>query len=236
MSQLASRSQQLTQLVANGNGATGAIARQATALERALSLFPGTLTRSTTTFRGLDATLPVLTQLVQKATPALARFTPFATKLRTFLNEAAQPLASLNLLIHNPAGTGDLTSLALETPSLAALAQEVFPRLIKEMNASQLQLNYLRYYTPDVVAALSNIGQTGAYYDANGHYARTQPTFFAFKLSPQNALEAKPPSQRYDGLANVKNRCPGGALQPAPDGSAPWAVPGCNPHASLQGP
>src|SRR5579884_2414635 len=70
MQHLASASQQLTQLVANGNAATGAIASQARALERALSLFPATLTGSTHTFQGLDTTLHVLTPVVQQAKPA----------------------------------------------------------------------------------------------------------------------------------------------------------------------
>lgn len=236
MSQLASRSQELTQLVANGSAATGAIASQAQALEHALSLFPGTLTGSTTTFRGLDATLPVLTQLVQRAKPALRRFTPFATDLRALLNVSAPTVASLDALIHNPAGTGDLTSLALETPSLARLAHSAFPRLIKEMNDSQAQLNYLRYYTPDVVGALTNLGQAAAYYDANGHYTRTQPTFFAFRIDKHNRLQTKPPSDRYKGLQLAGNRCPGSAVQPSPDGSAPWKVPGCNPNSTPPGP
>jgi phospholipid/cholesterol/gamma-HCH transport system substrate-binding protein len=236
MSQLASRGQQLTQLVANGNAATRAIASQAQSLERALSLFPSTLTRSTVTFRGLDATLPSLTQLVQKARPALQRFTPFAAGLRGLLKVSVPTLASLDALIHNPAGTGDLTSLALETPSLAKLAEKAFPRLIKEMNDSQKQLNYLRYYAPDVVAALTNLGQVAGYYDGNGHYARTQPTFFAFKIDAKNRLQSKPPSQRYKGLQLAGNRCPGSAIQPAPDGSAPWRVPGCDPPSTPPGP
>ena len=49
--------------------------------------------------------------------------------------------------------------------------------MIKQFNDSQPQVDYLREYTPDVVAALTNLGQAGAYYDANGHYARTQPCF-----------------------------------------------------------
>lgn len=236
MSQLASRAQQLTELVANGNAATGAIARQSQALQQALSLFPSTLTRSTTTFRGLDSTLPALTQLVRTAKPALVRFTPFATDLRSLLNVSIPTLASLNGLIHNPAGTGDLTSLALETPSLAKLAENAFPRLIKEMNDSQLQLNYLRYYAPDVVAALTNLGQVAGYYDGNGHYARTQPTFFPFRLDAHNRLQTRPPSDRYKGLQLAGNRCPGGAIQPTPDGSAPWHVPGCNPNSTPSGP
>jgi phospholipid/cholesterol/gamma-HCH transport system substrate-binding protein len=87
-----------------------------------------------------------------------------------------------------------------------------------------------------VVAALSNLGQTSAYYDANGHYARTQPAFFAFGLNQNNELVTKPPSERYQGLRTAFNRCPGGAMQPAPDGSAPWQVPGCELSSTPPGP
>jgi phospholipid/cholesterol/gamma-HCH transport system substrate-binding protein len=104
------------------------------------------------------------------------------------------------------------------------------------MNVSQAQLDYLREYAPDVVAALTNLGQTSAYYDANGHYARTQPDFFAFGLNGSNQLTAQPASARGQGLQVVHNRCPGGAVQPTPDGSAPWLVPGCTLSSTPPGP
>ncbi len=236
MQRLGSASQQLTQLVANGDAATAAIASQATALERALSLFPGTLTGSTRTFAGLDSTIHVLTPVVVKAKVAVRRFTPFVSLLRQFVTVSIPTLANLNGLIRNPTGNGDLISLLQETPSLARVAETAFPRLIKEMNVSQAQLNYFREYTPDVIAALSNIGQTAAYYDANGHYARTQPTFFALGKNAANQLTKKPPYERYKGLQLVTRRCPGGAVQPAPDGSAPWVVPGCSPSSTPPGP
>ena len=236
MQRLGSASQQLTQLVANGNAATGAIASQAVALERALSLFPPTLTGSTHTFQGLSSTLQVLTPLAQKATVALRRFEPFAAGLRQLFGVSGPTLANLNALIRNPAGTGDLISLFHETPSLARLAEAAFPRLIKEMNDSQTQLNTLREYTPDVVAALTNVGQTASYYDANGHYARTQPTFFAFRIDAKNRLQTKPAFDRYKGLQQVSTRCPGGAVQPAPDHSSPWAVGGCQASSTPSGP
>jgi len=87
-----------------------------------------------------------------------------------------------------------------------------------------------------VVAAVTDLGQAGAYYDANGHYVRAQPDFFAFALNGSNQLETKFPSERYQGLKAVDGRCPGGAVQPSPDGSAPWPVPGCNPTSTPPGP
>jgi phospholipid/cholesterol/gamma-HCH transport system substrate-binding protein len=236
MQALASRSQQLTQLIANGDAATGAIAQQSTALERALSLFPGTLTRSTASFKGLDTTLNALDPLVAASKRGIRRLAPFSAELHSFVSASIPTIGSLNALIRNPSGNGDLYSLLRATPSLARVAASAFRHMIAEMNDSQNQLDTFREYTPDVVAALSNLGQTAGYYDANGHYARTQPVFDAFALDGFNQLQTKPASQRYNGLQVVHGRCPGGAVQPTSDGSAPWVVPGCNPSSTPPGP
>ncbi len=233
---LASRSQQLTQLVANTNATTAAIASQSQALQTTLSLLPPALNHSTRTFAGLNTTLNKLDPLVAASKPASVHLAQFASMLKTLTDLSIPTVAALNALIHNPGGS-DLTSLLLETPSLAKLAHSAFPELVKEMNQSQNQVDYLREYTPDVVAALTNLGQTSAYYDANGHYSRTQPMFSAFGLSGANELTPLPPNQtRYQGLQNVHGRCPGGAVQPPPDHSAPVSVPGCNPAATPPGP
>ena len=236
MQLLASRSQELTQLVSNTATTTGAIARQAQSLEQALQLFPNALNRQTSTFKGLNSTLDALTPLVQVSKVGIRRLTPFATLLRQLVNASIPTIGSLDALIRNPNGTGDLTTLLRSTPALERTGSSAFKHLIEQMNQSQQQLDYLREYAPDVVAALTNIGQTDAYYDANGHYARTQPVFDAFAINGFNQLTTKPPSARYDGLEIVHGRCPGSALQPTPDGSAPWAVPGCTPSATPPGP
>jgi phospholipid/cholesterol/gamma-HCH transport system substrate-binding protein len=237
MQQLASRAQELTQLVAHGNTATGAIASQATALEQALRLFPSTLTRSTTTFRGLNATLDSLTPLVQAAKPNVRRLEPFAAGLRAFATVSIPTVAELNSLIGTSSGgSGGLIKLLQETPSLARIALAAFPRLIRQMNLSQAQLDYFREYTPDLVAALTDLGQIAGYYDANGHYSRTQPVLVPFALNSMNQLETRPAFERYNGFQIAKRRCPGSAVQPTPDGSAPWKVPGCSTSTVPPGP
>jgi phospholipid/cholesterol/gamma-HCH transport system substrate-binding protein len=236
MQLLASRSQTLTQLIANTATTTGAIARRSRALETALALFPNALNRQTSTFKGLNSTLDALDPLVSASKIGIRRLEPFAALLRQLVNASIPTIGNLDALIHNPSGTGDLTSLARSTPALANTAGTAFKHLIAQMKQSQPQLDYLREYAPDVVAALTNVGQTSGYYDANGHYARTQPVFDAFAVNGFNQLTPKPPSQRYDGLQVVHGRCPGGAVQPTPDGSAPWAVPGCSPSSIPPGP
>ena len=168
--------------------------------------------------------------------PAVRRLPLFLSRLRPLITEAIPTIGALDDLIHNPAGTGDLTTLAQTTPTLAAIAKTTFPQLIRELNDSQNQLDYLRYYTPDVVGALTNLGQAGAYYDANGHYVRTQPVLLPFALDSNNQLQTQFPSQRYQGLQAARTRCPGSAVQPSPDGSAPQQVPGCNTSSVPPGP
>lgn len=236
MSALASRSQQLTQLIANTNATTGAIARQSVALQHALALFPATLTRSTTTFQGLDKTLDALDPLVAASKPAIRQLEPFSADLRALVAASTPTIGNLDDLIRNPNGSGDLLTLLHTAPPLSRIAASAFVHMIAEMNASQQQLDTFREYTPDVVAAFTNLGQTSAYYDANGHYQRTQPYFNAFAVDGFNQLQTKPASQRYDGLQVVHGRCPGGASQPTPDGSAPWVVPGCQASSSPSGP
>jgi phospholipid/cholesterol/gamma-HCH transport system substrate-binding protein len=233
---LATRTSELSQLVANTDGATAAIASQSQSLEQTLALLAPTLTHSTSTFAGLRSTLDVLDPLVRASIPATRRLTEFAAALRRTANLSIPTIASLNALIRNPSGEGDLISLLQAAPGLASAAEASFPRQIKEMNDSQAQVDYFREFTPDVVAALADVGQTSAYYDANGHYVRAQPWFGAFGLNSANQLTSIPPSQRFGGLQVVRSRCPGGAVQPSPDGSSPRLVTGCSTATVPPGP
>ncbi len=236
MQLLASRTSQLTQLISNTNATTAAIAAQSQSLEQALTLLAPTLSQTTSTFAGLRSTLDVLDPLVRKSIPASRHLAQFAASLGKLTDRSIPTIGSLNALIRNPSGGGDLITLLQAAPSLASLAEATFPRMIKEFDDSQPQVDYLREYTPDVVAALGDIGQAGAYFDANGHYARTQPFFGAFGLDGLGQLTAKPPSLRFQGLQRARTRCPGGAVQPPPDGSSPQAVPGCDRSSTPPGP
>lgn len=226
MQTLASRSEQLTDLVQKTDEATGAIAQQSGALEQALALLPGALTQSTTTFAGLRKTLGSLEPTVAVAKPAFQRFEPFAAALRRLAANSIPTVADLADLVNNPSATGDLTELFKVTPTLERLATSAFPNIIKSLSDSTDQVTYLREYTPDIVAALTNIGQANGYYDANGHYFRTQPVFGAYGLdTTTNQLVPLSGSQtRYSQLTVTLNRCPGSAVQPTPDGSAPWEI------------
>ena len=236
MQALASRSDELSQLVSNTNQATGAINSQSAALEQALALLPGVLQRSTTTFAGLDRTLDSLTPVVNASKPNLAQLAEFLSALNVVSGKAKPTVAQLNALISNPSGEGDLITLLEESPSLERVAARAYPQMIKQFEHSKPQLSYLREYTPDVVSALSNVGQVSANLDAMGHFSRVQPSLFAFKIDGANQLVSQFPADRYQGLSHVNARCPGSAVQPTPDGSAPQSVPGCQTSQVPPGP
>jgi phospholipid/cholesterol/gamma-HCH transport system substrate-binding protein len=234
---LATKTQSLTALIADTASTTGALASRATQLEQALQLAPGALNHSTRTFAGLRQTLDALDPFVAESKVASRRLKPFSESLLRFTQNSVPTIGLLAALIHNPTGGGDLTTLLRDTPKLAAAAVKDFPEIVRSMNYSEPQIEGLREYAPDIVAALSDVGQASANYDANGHYSRTQPFFGAFSVNSSNQLvPLADQGQRYAGLSLAPNRCPGGAVQPSPDGTAPWRVPGCSLTSTPPGP
>ena len=236
MQQLASRSRQLTDLVVRTDEVTGAVAGQSKALEQALALLPAALNRSTTTFTGLRSTIAALEPLVAASKPQVRHLSTFAASLNTFARQATPTLGYLAALISNPKGQ-DLITLLREAPALERAASSGFPAIIASLQAqlSSGQIQALRAYTPDIVAALANTGQLNGYYDANGHYGRSEPFYGAYGISG-GTLTNQSPANRYNGLTVVRTgRCPGGATQPA-DGSMPQATSGCDTANTPPGP
>jgi phospholipid/cholesterol/gamma-HCH transport system substrate-binding protein len=232
VSAVAERSDDLEQLVSNTSTAMGAIADENVALQRALELLPDTLRKANTTFVNLRATLDDLALLVDVSKPATKDLAPFLRDLRPVVAEARPTVADLRDLISTPGPNNDLIDLTAQQPRLAQLTATVFPRAIRTLDRAQPVVEYARGYTPDLAGWLTKFGQAASFYDANGHYARVQPVFSPSNLRPFNtagSLAAVLPGQRLDDFQpGAKNRCPGGATQPTPDGSAPWPFMGCD--------
>ena len=240
VSAVAERSDDLEQLVSNTSTAMGAIADENVALQRALELLPDTLRKANTTFVNLRATLDDLDQLVEVSKPATKDLAPFLRELRPVVAEARPTVADLRDLISTPGPNNDLIDLTAQQPRLAQLTATVFPRAIRTLNRAQPVVEYARGYTPDLAGWLTKFGQAASFYDANGHYARVQPVFSPANLEPPNtsgSLVAVPFANRLDGFQRgvAKNRCPGGAMQPTPDGSAPWPFMGCDTSTTPPG-
>ena len=234
---IAERRDDLANLVTNTNTAFRAIGDQNVALDRALELLPDTLRKANTTFVNLRSTLDDLDKLVAVSKPGTKELAPFLRELRPLVHEARPTVASLNKLIRQPGANNDLIELTAKQPELADLTGSVFPRAIRTLDDAQPVFEYARSYTPDLASWLANFGQLASNYDANGRYARVQPMFLPSSYSG-GTLTANVPSQKLSGFDTGNlTRCPGGIVQPAPDGSNPLAVPGaCDPSSTPPGP
>jgi phospholipid/cholesterol/gamma-HCH transport system substrate-binding protein len=239
---IASRSNDLSALVGNANATTRAIGDENVSLNQALANLPATLRQANSTFVDLNSTLNDLDTLVNVSKPATKRLAPFLAQLRPLIRDATPTVTDLRHLIRTPGPNNDLIELLTKQPKLSSLAKSDFPRTIQAFQKGQPVVDYLRPYAPDFTGWLTKFAEGAANYDANGHYARIQPVFNAFTLTDNaqgSFLTAIPPSQRLNELQQGKQqRCPGGATQPAPDGSNPYREPQttCDPNSTLPGP
>jgi len=243
---VAERRGDLTNLVSNANTTAGAIGDENVALAQTLDQLPQTMRIANTTFVNLRTTLDDLDVLVAESKPATRRLPEFLRELRPLVRDARPTVRDLRTLIRTPGRGNDLIELAQKAPKLQSLSSRVFPRTIEALQKTQPVIEYIRPYSPDLAGWLTKFGQGAANYDANGHYARVQPIFNAFQLDvtpsgPQ--LVATRPTQRLEGFEfGQAERCPGGATQPAPDGSNPWLGTGnegnvdCDPDTTPPGP
>jgi len=237
---IAERRDDLASLVGNANTTAAAIADENVALDRALQLLPGTMRKANTTFVNLRSTLDDLDPLVAESKPATKDLAPFLRRLRPLVHDARPTIADLRALIRRRGRDNDLIELTAKMPRLASLTHTVFPRTIRTLNRAMPVVTYAREYTPDLAAWFDKFGHGASNYDANGHFARIQPLFGGFSfndLAGTDLLTPVAPANRLDGFEfRQLKRCPGGATQPPPDGSAPRVVDDCDPSTTPPGP
>lgn len=238
VSSIAERRDDLAGLVANTSAAAGAIADENESLDRALELLPDTLRKANTTFVNLRSTLDDVDILVNESKENTKELEPFFRALRPLARDARPTVADLRTLIRRPGSNNDLIELLEKQPRLASMTSVVFPRAVRTLERAQPVVEYARGYTPDLAGWLTKFGVVAAYYDGNGHYARVTPAFAPTEFdAATNTLTSHPPAERLEDFEfDNFNRCPGGAVQPAPDGSSPWAFRGCDTSTVPPGP
>jgi phospholipid/cholesterol/gamma-HCH transport system substrate-binding protein len=230
---LAGRSRQLTELVSNADTAFGAIGSQQASLTAGLKALPGTLKEGNRTFEELPATLGDLRKLVDVSKPGTKTLASFFAKLRPLVNAATPVVSNFSEAISKPGSANDLTETALALPELAHVLVTASPDTVRSLEESLPVTALFGPYTPDLQGFLRAFGQTAAYYDANGHYARLGGGFPDFELNSENRLKPAEPAQVLKGLKTGQlRRCPGAGTQPAADGSSPFTDNGqlgCDP-------
>jgi phospholipid/cholesterol/gamma-HCH transport system substrate-binding protein len=233
------RSPQLTDLISQARVTADALSSQDRSLSQALADLPGALNKGSVTFYRLRTqALPSLTHLINATAPVTGPLAGFLPRLDPVLQEAVPTFALLTELFNKPGPNNDLYDALVVLPALAREVVSDFPRAIKALHKSTPIFEFARPYVPDLVAWLVNWAGLFATYDANGHYARTVPVSGAFDFTDNalgGALTQTPPSQRGSGAhlkTGILHRCPGSAIVPPQDHSAPYVDKGplSNPH------
>ena len=236
---VAERRGDLAALVGNANATARAIGDENVALAQTLDLLPSTLRKANTTFVNLRAALDDLDPLVTASKPATKDLAPFLRALRPLVADARPTIGDLRELIRKRGRNNDLVELTRKMPRLASLTKTVFPRTIRTLDRAQPVIEYARAYTPDLAGWFTKFGQGANAYDANGHYARIQPIFSPFSVTDLPAPVGDVLSPIGGGQNRLSSwstgnfrRCPGGSVQPPPDGSAPVPVSECDPGST----
>jgi phospholipid/cholesterol/gamma-HCH transport system substrate-binding protein len=220
---VASRRTQLAELVPNANQALGAVADQNRSLDQALRNLPPALRQANTTFFNLRAALDDIDPLVATSKPATKDLAHFLTKLRPVTKKSGPVFMNLADAVNQKGAGNDLTDVVTELPQAQAKIASAAGPAIQATQDSLPTLTFARPYIPDLLGAVSKLGQVTAFYDADGHYARIQPAemnLFHYNAGTQ-FLEPIPDSQQFNDLQfDTFTRCPGGATQ---------AVIGSNP-------
>ncbi|MGH2976135.1 MAG: hypothetical protein ACRDLL_14905, partial [Solirubrobacterales bacterium] len=237
--------------VSNANQGLGAIASQNVALSRSLQALPPAMRQANTTFVNLRAALDDLEPVIDTTKTATKELAPFLSEFRPVISRATPVFKDLRLTVNRQGFANDAAELLATLPTVQQRASKAFPHAEDAIVAFQPNLDFFRAYTPDLFNGFAKLGQAVAPYDANGHYIRASfSDLNIFKYAGSGAaLEPISPSEQYDAFgpsAGVKRRCPGGASQPAADGSSPFVEPPfggsgvtaseCNPGDAPPGP
>jgi phospholipid/cholesterol/gamma-HCH transport system substrate-binding protein len=231
---IGAHNESLSGLIEHANTTFGAIGSEQENLAAGLRQLPLTLRQGDRTFAGVPATFSALEELVNASKPTSQPLTTLFTKLRPLVTTATPVVRNFSLSFSRPGPNNDLTDYVLALPQLARALETASPAGVQSLKESVPITALWGPYSPDLEGTLREFGQTSAYYDANGHYARVSPVFPDFTLGANNNLT--PAGSPQEALGHLKTgqqrRCPGAATQPAPDSSSPFAGSGqlgCNP-------
>jgi ABC-type transporter Mla subunit MlaD len=171
----------------------------------------------------LDPVLKDLRPVVPRLAKLLKAVVPTAKNAIPTVNDVAALL---------PAAKQALTEL----PPVVAQAVPAVNSLAAALPPITPVLSGIRPYAPEVVSGFFGGvgGYSGGYYDANGHYVRISPLFgpggSSGVLSVLNGVVSQLPS--FNGTRfGVLAPCPGGTVEPSPNGGNPWNNPDLLPGA-----
>jgi phospholipid/cholesterol/gamma-HCH transport system substrate-binding protein len=226
---IADRRDDLAALTTNANQALGAIAERNEELDRALVALPPTLRQGNTTFVNLRAALDDLDPLIADLGDVAPDLPPFLRKTAATADEGVPVFRDLTEAIATPGQSNDLTDSLRALPGAQHKASKSVEPTITALNAAQPDIALTRAYAPDLLRLLGSLGQSTAYYDANGHFARVMPAGANLFSNAGGTLTPIAPAQQFDQFSALGlgpfTRCPGSSTQ----ANAGWPTPPDHP-------
>ena len=226
VSAVASRPQDLDQLVGNARDTAAALASESDALGSAIARLPPTLRQANTTLVNLRGTVRELRPTVRAVRPVAPLLSRVLSQLPPVARQALPVVRRLRRTIDGP-GEADLIAVLDRFPELERRGLPALRSAAPTLEDALPVVRDARPYTPDLIGGLFNGfgGTTAGYYDANGHYVR-----ISFQSNPASAANTgsllQPQGQGQEGLSGfrtgIDKRCPGAATQALPDGSSPF--------------
>ncbi len=230
---IGARKEQLTDLIEHANTTFAAVGSEQHNLATGLRELPIALRQGNKTFANLPSTFSALKKLVDASKPTVKPLNQLFSKLEPLLRTATPVVTNFANAFSRPGPGNDLTDFVRALPALATQLASATPPAVQADREGIPITAFFGPYSPDLEGTLRDFGQTAAYYDANGHYARVSPVFPDFALGANDNLT---PASGAQALAPLKSgqlrRCPGAATQPAADGSSPFTDGGalsCEP-------
>jgi phospholipid/cholesterol/gamma-HCH transport system substrate-binding protein len=220
---IGARKDQLAGLIEHADTTFTAVGEQQANLARGLKELPIALRQGNRTFAELPSTFGDLKRLVDASKPTVKPLSKLFTRLEPLVTTATPVVASFSNAFSRPGPNNDLTDYITALPQLAKVLETGTPAAVRSLQESVPITAFFGPYSPDLQGTLRNFGQTSAYYDANGHYARLNPLFPDFAVGANDTLKPTTPDAALAPLKTGQlRRCPGAATQPAADGSSPF--------------
>jgi phospholipid/cholesterol/gamma-HCH transport system substrate-binding protein len=185
VSDLATRSADLTGLVSHLSTTTGALAAQRTNLAASLQRLPGFMRLANTTFVNLRSALDQLKPLVDDSKPVAPKLQKLLLQLRPLARNAVPTVTDLSNIISRPGPYNDLIELVkLGVPLAGATVRDTnangkvrpgaFPESVTALNDSTPELATARPYAVDLTGWFEGYTHPGTQ-DANGGASRIAP-------------------------------------------------------------
>ena len=185
VSDVATRSSDLSGLVSHLSTTTQALANQRVALGQSLQRLPEFMRLANTTFVNLRSALDDLKPLVDDSKPVAPKLQKLLVQLRPLARNSVPTLNDLSNIIHRPGADNDLIELTkLGVPLSAATVKNVtadgkvragaFPESTTALNESTPELATARPYAVDLTGWFEGFSHPGGT-DANGNFSRVAP-------------------------------------------------------------